>query len=355
LDNLRAAVTWALDATSDLDAELAIRIIAALLFHATTVSDDGVSTWAERAAPRADLSTPGRRLSVLAGAAWNTWMRGDIDEARAHASNALRDGLPPDAIDGFIPYFILARAYAHEGDLARGLDILAEGRRALDGISADPTQTLGMLITISTFRGQAGQEIEARAEALEAVRAAREFGNPSSLSSALFALGFASWRFEPTEALAALDEGITLMRTIGQTSTLGHTLALAALIRARQGDRVGALSALREAIEQSYDLGDRPQVITSLERSVPALIALAEPELACILAGVTSGPLAELGIVPDPDRHDAQQALNHVRVELGAERFEQLVAQGKALTYDQAVADALSELNQLLTQPKTHL
>jgi predicted ATPase/class 3 adenylate cyclase len=355
LDNLRAAVTWALDATSDLDAELAIRIIAALLFHATTVSDDGVSTWAERAAPRADLSTPGRRLSVLAGAAWNAWMRGDFDLARAHASNALRDGLPPDAMDGFIPYFIQSRVYAHRGDLPHGLDILAEGRRAIEAIDADPTQTLGMLITISTFRAQADQEIEARGEALEAVQAARVFGNPSLLSSALFALGFASWRFEPTEALAALDEAIALMRTIGQTSTLGHTLALAALIRARRGDRFGALSALREAIEQSYDLGDRPQVITALERSVPALIALDEPELACILAGVTSGPLAELGVVPEPDRHDAQQALDHVRVEFGAERFEQLVAQGKGLKYDGAATEAVSELDQLLTESETHL
>src|SRR5262249_54554082 len=51
LDNLRAAVTWALDAQDDTDAELAIRIIAALSTHATIVVGDGVSTWAERAAP----------------------------------------------------------------------------------------------------------------------------------------------------------------------------------------------------------------------------------------------------------------------------------------------------------------
>src|SRR5262249_48752833 len=71
LDNLRAAVTWALDAQADIDAELAIRVIAALSNYATIVVGDGVTTWAERAAPRADVSTPGRRFSVLAGAAWN--------------------------------------------------------------------------------------------------------------------------------------------------------------------------------------------------------------------------------------------------------------------------------------------
>jgi len=353
LDNLRAAVTWALDAQADTDAELAIRIIAALLTHATIVVGDGISTWAERAAPRADVSTPGRRLSVLAGAAWNAWMRGDMDRARAHALDAVRDGLPVDAIDAFIPYFILSRTHAHEGDLERALDTLAEGRRALDTIGADPTNMLGMLITISTLRAQAGQTVGARAEALEAARGAREFGNPSTLSSALFALGYSSWRFKPNEALAALDEAITMMRAIGQTSTLGHTLALAAVIRARQGDRVGALGALREAIEGSHDIADRPQVVTSIERSVPALIALDEPEPACVLAGFITGPPAELGIVPDPDRADAQQALDGVRVELGAECFERLMAHGKAMTYDQAVIHTLNELNRLVVQTET--
>jgi predicted ATPase/class 3 adenylate cyclase len=349
LDNLRAAVTWALDARADADAELAIRIIAALLFHATTVSCDGVSTWAERAAPRADVSTPGRRLSVLAGAAWNAWMRGDMELARAHALDALRDGLPTDAIhDAFIPYFILARTLAHGDDVERALDVLAEARRALDAVGADPVSTLGLLITSSTFRTQAGELMEARGEALEAIDASRELGNPSSLSSALFALGLASWRLEPSEALAALDEGIALMRTIGQTSTLGHSLALAAVIRARFGDRIGALSALREAIEQSYDIGDRPQVMTSLERGVPALIALAEPEPACILGGLTSGPLAEFGIVPRPDRDDTRQSLDELRAQLGAERFEELTTRGRALAYDEAVSYSLRELDELL-------
>jgi predicted ATPase len=348
LDNLRAAVTWALDATSDLDAALAIRIIAALLVHATTVVGDGVTTWAERAALRADVSTPGRRLSVLAGAAWNAWMRTDFAVARAHALDALRDGLPADAVSPFIPYFVLARAKSHEGDQEGALDILDEGRQALDAVGADLIDRLGLLITISTFRSQAGQAVQARAEAAEAVRGAREFGNPSSLSSALFALGFASWRSEPTEALAALDEGIWLMQTIGQTSTLGHALAVAALIRARRGDRMAALGALREAIQQSYDLGDRPQAVTSLERSVPALIAIGEPEPACVLAGLTSGPLAELGIVPAPDRDDAHRVLEEARGQLGAERFEQLVARGKTLSYDEGVDYAITELDRLL-------
>jgi len=350
LDNLRAAVTWALDAHADTDAELALRIIAALLAYATTVLGAGVSTWAERAAPRADVSTPARRTSVLAGAAWNAWQRADFEAARAYALDALRGGLPADAVGGFLPYFILARTYDHDGDIERALNTLIQGRDALDAVGAAPTDKLGLLITTSTFRSQAGQATQAHVDALEAVRSARELGNPSTLCSALFALGLATWRSEPTEARTALEEAITLMRALGQTSTLGHALALAALVRARRGDTIGALSALREAIKQSDDIGDRPQVGTTLERTVPALIALGEREPACILAGFTSGPLSALGIVPRPDRDDTHQALDQIRVELGAERFEELIARGKAMTYDQAVSYAVSELDQLLAQ-----
>src|SRR5262249_57789892 len=124
---------------------------------------------------------------------------------------------------------------AKVGARVRALDSLAEARHAFDAVGADPSSKLGLLIATSTLKAQAGQEDEARAEALEAARGAREFGNPSLVSSALFGLGFANWRFEPAEALAALDEAITMMRAIGQTSTLGHTLPLAAVIRARHG------------------------------------------------------------------------------------------------------------------------
>jgi predicted ATPase/class 3 adenylate cyclase len=348
LDNLRAAVTWALDAHADTDAEFAIRIIAALLSYAVTVLGAGVSTWAERAAPRADVSTPPRRTSVLAGAAWNAWQRADFEAAQAHAHSALRDGLTPDGTGLFIPYFILSRTYEHAGNMESALDTLLEARQALDAAGAAPTDKLGLLVATSTIHSQASQAGRARAEAIEAVHGARELANPSLLCSALFALGYATWRSEPNEALAALDEAIPLMRTCGQTSTLGHTLALAAVVRARRGDAIGALNALREAITESDDLGDRPQVFTALERAVPTLIAVGDPEPACTLAGFTSGPHQALSIVPRSDRDDTQQALDQVRIELGSERFEELVALGTSMTYDQAVRYGVSELDQLL-------
>ena len=96
LDNLRAAVAWALDTEAPADAELGLRIIAPLVGQSFYRPSAGVGEWAEAALARAETSTPGRRCAVLAAAAWKAVLEGDLDLARTRASEALRDGLPPD-------------------------------------------------------------------------------------------------------------------------------------------------------------------------------------------------------------------------------------------------------------------
>ncbi len=96
LDDLRAAVAWALDAPTQADAELGLRIVAPLVGQSFYRPSAGLGEWAEAALARAETSTPGRRCAVLAAAAWKAVLEGDLDLARTRASEALRDGLPPD-------------------------------------------------------------------------------------------------------------------------------------------------------------------------------------------------------------------------------------------------------------------
>ena len=65
LDNLRAAIGWALDSTPTADAQLGLRIVAALAYAAVIDMTSGVGAWTERAVPRADETTPGRRTAIL--------------------------------------------------------------------------------------------------------------------------------------------------------------------------------------------------------------------------------------------------------------------------------------------------
>src|SRR5262249_35747521 len=75
LDDLRTAVTWALE-TDDDDAELAVRIAVALANLAYDDRSNGISAWIERCMVRAERSTPGRRQAILGAAAMAAYDRG---------------------------------------------------------------------------------------------------------------------------------------------------------------------------------------------------------------------------------------------------------------------------------------
>ena len=80
-DNLRAAVTWALDAADADDGELGLRIIAALGGQTFYRPSAGVGEWAEAALERAETSVPSCRTAVIAAGAWKAILAGDFELA----------------------------------------------------------------------------------------------------------------------------------------------------------------------------------------------------------------------------------------------------------------------------------
>jgi hypothetical protein len=64
LDNLRNAVTWALERDSSNDVELGIAIVAALASQAFH-HEPTISTWAERASDHLEATSAARRATVL--------------------------------------------------------------------------------------------------------------------------------------------------------------------------------------------------------------------------------------------------------------------------------------------------
>ena len=118
LDNLRAAVAWALDAQAQADAELGLRIIAALVSQWLFRPSAGVGEWAEAALARAETSTPGRRCAVLTAAAQEGSSTATSTSRCTRASEALRDGLPPDTPSPGWAHNTLAIAHGLAGDHA---------------------------------------------------------------------------------------------------------------------------------------------------------------------------------------------------------------------------------------------
>ena len=133
----------------------------------------------------------------------------------------------------------------------------------------------------------------ARTEADVALGLARQIDNPTALSSALWASGKALVRADPPASLAAYEAYVVMARSGAHSGTLGWSLGDVAWLKARAGDRLGALRAARDGVRHDLRSGNRTMLAGAMNRTKLAFVELGYPEPAAVLAGAeTDGPLA---------------------------------------------------------------
>ena len=94
LDNLRAAVTWAMT-SGDQTRTLAFGIVAALANFAIS-GPSTVGVWAEAGVAQIGTCPPEIRVTVLAAAGWSAFFAGDLPLAQRRAEDALREPVTSD-------------------------------------------------------------------------------------------------------------------------------------------------------------------------------------------------------------------------------------------------------------------
>jgi len=353
LDNLRAAVAWAFDSEAPTDAELGLRIIAALVGQSFYRPSAGVGEWAEAALPHAEDSTPGRRSAVLAATAWKAVLAGDIDLARARASEALRDGLPTDTPSPGWVHSALAAADFFAGDHPHARQTLAAGRRALEAIGAPDYAQLELDLNGLMGRSVAGELEEARAPAEDALRRARALANPSQLIVALRWFAGTRREDETDETIRVLEECLALSRAVGTPDApdVLQPLGLLAKLRTRRREREPAIEALRDGVVRAHDSGQLVMLAFVLSCGVNVAIDLDAPEFAATLGGaVSNGSLAGMTSLDARVRADSQAALDNARAQLRPDLYDAARATGIAMTHDGIVEYTLTELDRLLAE-----
>jgi predicted ATPase/class 3 adenylate cyclase/tetratricopeptide (TPR) repeat protein len=341
LDNLRTAVGWSLDRDGPAERELAVRIVASFSF--TTMSLPAIGALAGQAAGAAQHCRAELRSHVLGLGAHYEMQRGNAGRARALAEDALRDGVVAASANPFMPYQALGFIEMAVGNAQRALEIYRDVQAsfAVD----DPWGRAHHLAGLASWEAMAGQLDEARADAESVLEMARRLQNPSLLHDAFHAMTWAYQRDEPAVALAAAEQGIELYRAgLAKGGTAAGLVAMAGGLRFRMGDPNGALELLREAVLAARDLGGRPQLSATLDWSLGPLVKIGRPEPAATLVGaLTRGALADVGNFPLVAGGRAR-TLERVRVELGNDSTDRLVAQGAAMTYDEIINYALQHL-----------
>lgn len=248
-----------------------------------------------------------------AAAAFKAFTDADLALMRRRAAQALRDGFAADTPSPASAYVALTVAEAFAGDHAAALQTVAAGRRALDTIAVDDFAEIWLLMAVVLAHLLASRYEEAHTSAEDALERARTLANPSGLIMALFYFAWSRRLDESDDTMRALEECLDLGRIIS-TPYRPHVLralALLAKLRARRGDRIAAIEALRHAVVGAHDSGQLVVVAVAANHGVSIAADLDAWELAVTLgAALTEGLKGTTHLVHSTEHTDRQAALD---------------------------------------------
>jgi hypothetical protein len=344
LDNVRAAVTWALD-NDDADVrEVGVTIVAGLTSIGQLTSDLGIPASAAQAAEHAKSLRPELRAPVLASAAYHWWNQGHPDEAKKLARAALRDGVIQGSPHPLAAHTSLMAIEISVGNAQAAIEVGNAARPVLETIDSPYAEGL-ILSGLAIWEAMVGQWEQSSADAARSLEVARRLQNPTCLVQALHAIAWAHQRDDPAGALSAADQSIHIYRQ--SPRILGAAVAVLALaggLRSRLGDPSGALELVHESLVLAREQGARPQLASTLDWALSPLIKVGRAEAAATLVGaLTRGSLAGVGEFPGV-ASARTKILQRLQAIIGEETTHALVARGAAMSYDETVEYALTEL-----------
>jgi hypothetical protein len=179
--------------------------------------------------------------------------------------------------------------------------------------------------------------------AREALGLARQIGAPALVARSLLVVGATVARTDPDQARACLRESRELSAVLGYQSItdLIWATAIAFLV----GDQAATLEFGLRVIRALQWGGDRRMMGLNLHW-IAGMMAATRPEAAATIQGA-----AETYVVKMP--MSAQLISSTVIAALGEERARELHARGADMDWDQALAYALSQTTQVLSELKT--
>ena len=336
--NLRAALRTAVDGG---DAVTAVRLAGALgrFWYLHGPIGEG-SRWLDQALElAADWRDPAR-VRALHAASILTYHRGDYGRAQDLGEQGHE----------------LARQLGDEQGVTLALEALGLVARAT-GRYDDARIMCDECISICRRRGDRRQLAEALARAsmvlsfqgdydgaepiaAEAAGIMRELGDREGLARASVGHAFALLgRGEDDAARELLEASLAEMRAIGTWRWTTRALANLGVIAARQGDAVLARSRLEDAAAISLESGEPMYAAVSVFGLAHVMMLAKRPELAARLLGAAAATRDALGgAVPDPVRVDEEADMIAARDALGDDRFASALAEGRAMTLEQALA-----------------
>jgi tetratricopeptide (TPR) repeat protein len=182
----------------------------------------------------------------------------------------------------------------------------------------------------------------------EALRSFREVDQDYGVAHVTTYLGMAALtRGDLGRATQMFEEGLAIARRLGERLSTYIALYNLAQVALSHSDYNGAVSLFEEGIALSEEVGDRANLAYCLEGLAVVAGVRGEAERSSRLIGAAEGLHEAVGVPVyvyyEPHRSPYESTVAAVRSQMGEEAFEAARAQGRALTFEQAVAYAVED------------
>jgi predicted ATPase/DNA-binding SARP family transcriptional activator/DNA-binding CsgD family transcriptional regulator len=352
-DNLREALSAFLEWRAG---RTALRLGAALwrFWHVRGYLSEGAK-WLKRVLVEGEPAASPARVKALEGMGWTFQYQGDQEGAKATyeemlvLSRELGDkGNIATALNS------LGTVAAVQGHNERARTLLQENLEVIEELEeeGDPATPLKKhyVFNLLGYLAINDEDDHARGATLweESLALAREAGDDYSVGMSLTNLGhvallqrdFERVKALSEEALAFADELGSAGVEIAPSNLLNLGLAALGL-----GEHERAMGPFEEALAMSQDMGRTPQVIEILEGMASLAGAMGTATRAARLWGAAEAAREVTGIsVFTPDEWELHEPhLASARSQLGEPAWKATLAEGRAMSLDEAAEYALSE------------
>lgn len=360
-DNIRAVFEWCRGEASGAEGvQIALRLVGALTWYWYTrgpFSEGRARAMAVLSRPEAKERTT-LRTRALRTAAGMAWIQGDFALVRSLVEEGLvlARELGDRQMEGVFLYNLGHIALEEaEGDLAAARS-LYEQSLAIQRELGNRPNIAGALNSLALVDRAEGDLAAARPRIEEALAIAREVGAPAEIAYSLQRLGELALRegnYPVSRSL--LEQALTIRRAMGEQQKLPETLDGVGYAALREGDYATAAECFRESLTAGTGLGTRryawvPVAGLAVLAGAPRTGAGAgEPGLrqAAKLFGAYEGLRETAGVKIDPMlRVELDRDIAAIRAQLDEETWRQAWEEGRSMSMEEAIAEALQSLEQ---------
>jgi predicted ATPase/transcriptional regulator with XRE-family HTH domain len=342
LDNVRVALGWRLEQGRAEDAlELAESLSRYWIVRGRCTE---ARRWLEAGWAHAAQLPPDRRAKVLLALGGVALEEGQLEGATRALEEALEEfrTLQDEPGIGQVLNRLGVIAW-RQGAYERAISFDEAALRI--AISAqDPRERADALVNLGIIATHRGDFNLARERLTEAVQLTRGVGDQHAVLHALVNLGYdRTLCGELVQARAIFDEVLATGTAFGLKKHVAYALENLGNISTLEGNYIDARLRLRQSLVFGRELGDHHLLLYVLGDLTKLEAAIGMPERAARLGGIVTTLRAQLGASMAPaEDEEREQALQQAHSALDDGAFWRAFDDGRALTFDAALAYALN-------------